>query len=104
MRENADVRGTKIKEQKRKSKKMRKIKDMQNKDNAIQKGWNQVRVGEMKKVKEQLITKLSRNGIRMYRDRWIRLLKGDARLSLSDRESVEKIFAEQGIKEIWGIE
>lgn len=64
------------------------------------KGWSQVKNGDMEECREKLMAAL---GI-TTRAAWGKRLKGEVEPKISQVKAVENIFADYGIKEVWGIE
>jgi len=65
---------------------------------SFQKGWYQVRQGEVAEVRKKLMATL---GI-TTRMAFIKRLNGDVYHIPAEKEAIERIFSEYGITEIWG--
>jgi hypothetical protein len=65
---------------------------------SFQKGWFQVRQGEVAEVRSKIMAKI---GI-TTRMGFLNRLNGDTIGTEADREAIERVFAEYGIKNIWG--
>ena len=69
-----------------------------NRDFSFQKGWSQVKQGEVSVVRTQLMTALSITTRMAFLNR----LNGDVEPKVTEYEAIERIFKEHGIAEIWG--
>lgn len=67
---------------------------------SFRKGFEQVRQKDVKDVREKL-TKVI--GIKLNnRMSWSKWLNGKVEPKVTQKEAIEKVFAEYGIKEVWG--
>lgn len=66
--------------------------------NSFRKGWLQVALGKSDEVKMRLMQLLGINS----RTSWSNRLAGIFALSPAERASIENVFAEYGITDIWG--
>lgn len=65
---------------------------------SFNKGWSQVKNGDVRKCKKRLMDAL---GIKT-RVAFLNRLKGEVEPKVSEAKAIEAIFAEYGIKEVWG--
>ncbi|MDR1881777.1 MAG: hypothetical protein LBR26_03225 [Prevotella sp.] len=69
---------------------------------SFQLGWSQVRQRDTQEVREKLMNAL---GLELTnRASWGQRLKGIVEPKVSEAKAIEAIFAEYGIKEVWGAE
>lgn len=64
------------------------------------KGWSQVKNGDLAECRDKLMAALNIT----TRAAWGKRLKGDVEPKISEARAVESVFAEYGIKEVWGAE
>lgn len=62
-------------------------------------GWNQVIVKDMKNVQNQIMIALNLKG----RVSWYNRLYGVVEPKISEHNTIEKIFADYGITDVWGV-
>ena len=65
---------------------------------SFQKGWSQVKQGEVSAVRAKLMTALSITTRMAFLNR----LNGSVEPKVTEHEAIERIFKEHGITEIWG--
>lgn len=65
---------------------------------SFRKGFDQVPVGIVKKVKAELMSAL---GVKSY-PAWLNRLRGNIEPKVSEVQAIEKVFANYGITNIWG--
>lgn len=65
---------------------------------SFNKGWSQVRNGDVRKCRKKLMDAL---GIKT-RMAFLNRLKGEVEPKISEVRAIEAVFAEFGIKDIWG--
>ena len=65
---------------------------------SFKKGFGQVQNKDLKEVKSELMTALNIK----TRYAWGQRLKGEVEPRISEAQSIEAIFAEREIKDIWG--
>lgn len=65
---------------------------------SFNKGWSQVKNGDMSECRNKLMEVL---GIKS-RAAFLNRLKGDVEPKVSEVRAIESVFAEYGIKDIWG--
>lgn len=65
---------------------------------SFNKGWSQVKNGDLRKCRKKLMEAL---GI-TTRMAFLNRLRGDVEPKVSEAKAIESIFAELGIKEVWG--
>lgn len=66
---------------------------------SFQKGWSQVKNGDIPAARERLMAALNIT----TRAAWGKRLKGEVEPKISEVHAVEEVFADFGIKEVWGI-
>lgn len=66
---------------------------------SFNKGWLQVKNGDMSECRNKLMEVL---GIKS-RVAFLNRLKGDVEPKVSEVRAIESVFAEYGIKDIWGV-
>mgnify|MGYP006878430950 CR=1 FL=1 len=66
---------------------------------SFNKGWSQVKNGDMSECRNKLMEVL---GIKS-RAAFLNRLKGDVEPKVSEVRAIESVFAEYGIKDIWGV-
>lgn len=71
-----------------------------NKDFSFQKGWSQVKNGDLAECRDKLMAALNIT----TRAAWGKRLKGEVEPKISEVRAVENVFAEYGITEVWGVE
>lgn len=71
---------------------------MEENEYSFKKGFNQVQIGKTSEVKEKLMSVLSIT----TRASWSSRLNGRIVPKVSEAQAIEKVFAEYGIKQIWG--
>lgn len=64
------------------------------------KGWSQVKNGDLAECRDKLMAALNIT----TRAAWGKRLKGEVEPKISEARAVESVFAEYGIKEVWGAE
>lgn len=62
------------------------------------KGWDQVKRGDVKAVRSKLMTALNI----YHRNSFLDRLNGRVEPKVTEVESIEKVFSEYGITEVWG--
>ncbi|MDR1652883.1 MAG: hypothetical protein LBS01_04425 [Prevotellaceae bacterium] len=65
---------------------------------SFQKGWSQVKIGETTAVRSKLMKALNITTRMAFHDR----LKGKVVPKINEYHAIEKVFAEYGIKKVWG--
>ncbi|GHT09030.1 hypothetical protein FACS189426_06190 [Bacteroidia bacterium] len=69
---------------------------------SFENGWSQVRQKDMPEVREKIMNAL---GLKQNnRASWCQYKKGAIEPKVSEAKAIEEIFAEYGIKEVWGAE
>lgn len=66
---------------------------------SFQKGWSQVKNGDLAECRKKLMAALNIT----TRAAWGNRLRGDVEPKISEAHAVEKVFAEYGIKNVWGL-
>jgi hypothetical protein len=66
---------------------------------SFQKGWSQVKNGDIPECRERLMAALNIK----TRVSWGKRLKGEIEPKISEVKAVEQVFAAYGIKEVWGL-
>lgn len=64
---------------------------------SFRRGWLQLRSMDMPSVKEKIQRQLAVGDASFYKR-----LRGEVEPKVSEAEAIEKIFAEYGIKDVWG--
>lgn len=65
---------------------------------SFNKGWSQVKNGDIPECRNKLMTALNIK----TRAAFLNRLKGDVEPKVSEVKAIEDVFAEFGIKDIWG--
>ncbi len=65
---------------------------------SFKKGWNQLPVGKLAEVRDKIMGALNLKCTTSFYPR----LNGDYEPKISEARAIEAIFAEYGIKEVWG--
>lgn len=68
------------------------------KEFSFEKGWSQVKNGDAATVREKLMTALNLT----TRAAFLNRKRGDVEPKFSEIKAIESIFADYGIKEVWG--
>lgn len=71
---------------------------MSNKQFSFNKGWQQLRQGDVVTCRKELMNALNVT----TRAAFLQRLKGNVIPNMLEARSVERVFAKYGIKEIWG--
>ena len=66
---------------------------------SFNKGWSQVKNGDIPECRKKLMSVL---GIKT-RVAFLSRLKGDVEPKVSEAKAIEKVFAEYGVSDVWGI-
>lgn len=67
---------------------------------SFQKGWSQVKLGDIDGCRKKLMAALNIT----TRASWGKRLKGEIEPKISEARAIETVFAQYGIKEVWGVE
>lgn len=67
---------------------------------SFQKGWLQIPNGNLAECREKLMKAMNIT----TRAAWGKRLKGEVEPKISEVKAIENVFAEYGIKDIWGME
>lgn len=67
---------------------------------SFQKGWSQVKLGDIDGCRKKLMAALNIT----TRAAWGKRLKGEVEPKISEARAIETIFAEYGIKDVWGVD
>lgn len=67
---------------------------------SFQKGWSQVKNGDLDECRKKLMAAMNIT----TRASWGKRLKGEIEPKISEVRAIESVFAEYGIKQVWGIE
>ncbi|MCM1168827.1 MAG: hypothetical protein NC324_02710 [Bacteroides sp.] len=67
---------------------------------SFRRGWLQVKNGDMPEVKRRLMAAMGTE----TRAGWCYRLRGDVEPKVTEARAIEKIFADYGIKDVWGKE
>ncbi len=73
---------------------------MSREDFSFKKGWSQVKNGDVRECRKQLMYALNIT----TRAAFLNRLKGHIEPKMSEVSAIEAVFAQYGIKEVWGIE
>ncbi len=65
---------------------------------SFKKGWSQVKQGDVAQVREKLMCALSITTRMAFLDR----LNGKVEPKITEHRSIEEIFSDYGIKDVWG--
>lgn len=65
---------------------------------SFNKGWSQVKNGDIAECREKLMVALNINTRMAFLNR----LKGEVEPKVSEARAIEKVFAEFGVTEVWG--
>lgn len=66
---------------------------------SFNKGWSQVKNGDIPKCREKLMAVLNIK----TRAAFLNRLKGDVEPKVSEVRAIESVFAEYGVTDVWGI-
>nr|DAJ89868.1 MAG TPA: hypothetical protein [Caudoviricetes sp.] len=66
---------------------------------SFNKGWSQVRNGDLPECRKRLMTALNIK----TRAAFLNRLKGDVEPKVSEVRAIEDVFAQYGITDVWGI-
>ena len=66
---------------------------------AFQLGWSQVKNGDISECRAKLMAALNINTRMAFLNR----LKGEVEPKVSEARAIEAVFAEYGIKDVWGM-
>lgn len=72
--------------------------DMTSNNFSFQKGWSQVKNGDLAECRNKLMAAFNIT----TRAAWGKRLKGEVEPKISEVHAVESIFAEYGIRKVWG--
>lgn len=71
---------------------------MSKKDFSFELGWSQVRNGDIRAVRKKLMEALNLT----TRAAFLNRKRGDVEPKMSEIKAIESVFAEYGIKKVWG--
>jgi len=66
---------------------------------SFNKGWSQVKNGDIARCREQLMAALNISS----RVAFLNRLKGEVEPKISEVRAIESVFAEYGITDVWGV-
>lgn len=72
--------------------------DTKTKEFSFWKGWSQVRLKDQKEVQRKIMEALNMES----RMAWYQRRVGNIEPKVTEAREIEKVFAEYGIKEVWG--